>query len=679
LLSGIVTQIACQREDKLFEGTRGRHFRVFPASYCFKKPPKWIMAAELLETTQVYAHCVAKIDAEWVRDIAPQLLKHQYQEPHWSAKQGQVMAYEQTSLYGLVLTEKKHVSFAKIDSKLAYEIFIRSALVEEQLRSNAPFYQYNKQLKKQLFEIEDKSRRRDVIANDEAIYAFYAAIIPEEVVSFAGFEQWRKQAEKNNPRLLFAPESVFQAGNIDDYSEQQFPDHLLWEGVDYALKYRFEPGHIEDGISVRLPVAALNRVPRFRFEWLVPGVLAEKCEALIKTLPKQYRRPLVPIPQTVAQLMPLLTVGDYALETTLAKIIFKKFGVDIPFDAWAKDKLDAYYKVNYQLLDEQGKLIEQSRDLAELIKKHGHKVQQSLNKTIAKSVDKASYTEWAFGDIEQEKVFSQAGSILHSYPALLDEGDKVLLTLTDYAYVQSVVHRKGVIRLAMLKMAEQIKYLRKELLKGNELQLQLSAEYDKKGLLDDLLFASINHTFFAECLPFSGKQFKLLIEKHRAQLVPKAQELESLLRAIVKYDYTIRTQLKNLQGKNIESTIADIEMQRSHLVYSGFIYKTPIANFYDIPRYFASLTIRLERLQGQLQKDIGYTQELQMLWHKLIELSQEHDNIDLLPSAIEYRWMLEEYRVSLFSQQLKTRMPISKKRLEKQWDKVITERRATIL
>ncbi len=679
LLSGLLLNIGFQSEPKMFDGTRNRQFRIFPASWLFKKPPKWIMAGELIETKQLYAHHVAKIDPVWLRDVAKHLLKYSYTEPHWSAKQGQVMAYERSSLYGLVVSDKRQVSYGKIDPGVSREVFIRVALVEEQMRSNAPFFKHNAQLKKQLLDIEEKSRRRDLIVNDEAVFEFYDQLIPDYIVNLAGFEKWRKKAEKETPKLLFANKSIFQAAELGDYSREQFPNRIDWGGVDYALKYRFEPGHAEDGISLRLPVAALNRVPRFLFDWLVPGLLMEKCGALIKSLPKQYRRPLVPVPETVKLLVPQLKMADQSLELALAEIIAKEFGVKIPADAWQAEKLDDYYKMNFQLFDEHGTIIEQSRDLSQLIKKHGHKVQQVLDKRVSRSTEKQVYTHWTFGDIKQQDSFKQSGSLVQSYPAVLDEGDKVSITLTDYAHVQTLVHRKGLIRLAMLALPQQVKYLRKELLRGNDLQLKLSAEYDKDELLNDVIAATFNHTFFADELPFTQKSFEQLIESNRSNMTAKAQELEKLLRSIINDDYDIRQHLAQLNEKNMGDVKADIEAQRSALVYPGFLYQTPANHLYELPRYFRALSIRLERLQGQLAKDKKHTAELAELLACIDELIEESPEAADLPSLIEYRWMIEEYRVSLFSQQLKTKRPISKKRLEKQWQNVLEERRSNIL
>ena len=678
LLSGLLTNIGFQHEPKIFEGTRNRQFRLFPTSHLSRKPPKWVVAGELIETSQLFAHHVARIDPAWLESIARHLLKHSYTEPHWSSRQGQVMAYCRSSLYGLVINDKKRVSFGKIDPQLAHQVFIRQALVEENMDTKARFYQHNAQLRKKLLKIEEKSRRRDLLVNDDAVFDFYQARIPEHIVNQAGFEKWLEQAEKDNPRLLFADESLFLANDLSGYSEAQFPNHIDMNGVDFALRYRFEPGHRQDGVSVRVPVAALNRVPRFRFEWLVPGMLADKCEALIKSLPKQYRRALVPVPETVKRLLPQLSVGDYPLTQALAEAITQTHGQKIPADAWQPDKLEDYYRINYQLLDDKGRIVEESRDLALLLKKHGHKVQQALDNKVAQQQAQQKFNRWAFDDLPKEQEFKQAGSLVKSYPAIQDEGDSVSIRLTDYPHVQAAVHRQGLIRLAMLELAQQTKYLRKELLKGNALQLKLTAEYDRQGLLEDLLQAAFNHTFFAEHQPFSQEGYQALLQKHKASLTAKAMELEKLLKQIVDDDYSIRQQLLKLNDKDFGIIKADIERQRAGLVYPGFMFQTPIDNLFDLPRYFRALRQRLERLQNQLPKDLKHTEELQELQALLDELMQQHQGAEALPEAVQYRWMLEEYRVSLFAQQLKTRYPVSKKRLEKQWQQVLDETRSKI-
>ena len=679
LLSGLLTQIGFLQENKIFDGVRNRQFRVFPASFLSKKPPKWVMAAELIETSQLFAHQVAKVDPLWVQDIGQHLLKYQYSEPHWSIKRGQVMAYQQSALYGLVIEEKKAVAYNTVDADVCHEIFLRSALAEEQMRSNAAFYRHNCNIRKELLAIEEKSRRRDVIASDERIYQFYADKIPTTINNVASFDQWRKDAEKKNPKLLFADISHYQAADVGDGTEDLFPNSITWKDVDYQLRYRFEPGHIEDGISVRLPVALLNRVPRFRFEWLVPGLLAEKCEALLRSLPKQHRRALVPIPDTVHGLMADLQLADMPLHLALAEQLKNKKRINIPADAWQLDTVDDYYRVNFQLLDEKNKILEQSRDLAYLIKHYGHKVQQTLDAKLKNKPEKAFYTRWTFDDIEQQQTFVSGGSHVQSYPAITDEGDKVSIRLTDYAHIQADKHRGGLVRLAMLELSQSVKYLRKELLKSNAIKLKLSGEHDHKLLLDDLIQAAFNHTFFPHALPFTKVDYEKLINDKRSELTKTAQMLEKVLTDVLDWDYKIRQQLNAIKTNNMDDLLSDIQQQRQALFYSGFLYATPFEHLQSLGKYFRAISIRLERMQAQLPKEKQFTDEINAFNEKVEEMEAAYAGSSALTTAIEFRWMLEEYRVSLFAQQLKTKKPISAKRLEKQWQKVLEQRRHNII
>ncbi|CAA0094645.1 Uncharacterised protein [BD1-7 clade bacterium] len=677
LLTGLLTNIGFQAEPKLFDGTRNRKFRLFPTSHLARKPPKWVMAGDLIETSQLYGHNVARIDPEWLLDIAAHLLKHTYFEPHWSTKQNQALAYQKTSLYGLVIEEKKRVSYSQIDPVVSRELFIRSGLVEEQLRTNAAFYRHNRKLRSDIAGIEEKSRRRDLLANDDDIYQFYDQRVPENVTNLASFDRWRKKAEKKEPKLLFADETLFCSSDAGDAVDGQFPDHIDHKDVSYALSYRFQPGHKDDGITVRVPVTTLNRVPRFLFEWLVPGLLMEKCEALLRGLPKQYRRALVPIPQTAARIVPELQASDASLCQSLAAMIKKLNGLDIPPDAWNPEAVDDYYRVQFHLIGEDNETLSRSRDLGYLLKTYGHMVQDALDNKVVKAAE--TYTRWTFGDISKEKEFVQAGSRVKSFPAIKDNGDSVSLTLADYPHVQAQVHRKGLVRLAMLTLPQQVKYLRKEMLRGNELQLKLSAEYDKKQLVEDLITASFNHCFFGGELVFDQDGFESRIKHKRGHLSQIANELEEVVRAVVNDDYNARQALMKLDSKTYSAVIADVEYQRRHLVFPGFVYETPIESLKELPKYYAAMAYRLERLQNQLGKDLKYTAELAEIRQQMDELEEAYPGVLTMESSIKYRWMLEEYRVSLFAQQLKTRFPISKKRLEKQWLGVLTERRDTII
>ncbi|MCK5881286.1 MAG: ATP-dependent RNA helicase HrpA, partial [Sinobacterium sp.] len=456
LLSGFITQVGFQEEPRLYAGTRNRQFRIFPNSYTGRKPPKWIMTGQLLETSQLFAHKVGKIEPQWVEEIASHLLKYNYLEPHFSSKQGQVLVWQTASLYGLLVAEKKRVSYSQIDPAAARELFIKEGLVAELLHSNAPFYQHNKALRKELERLEEKTRRRDLMVSDDVIYDFYNKLLPSDVANFHSLEKWRKQAEKTSPKLLFADKSLFIQTALSGAEGEAFPDSLEWQGVLYPLKYTFQPGQIDDGVTVFVPVESLNRVPKFLFEWLVPGLLLEKCEALLKCLPKALRKKIVPIPDTLQKIMPLLSRTDEPLVTALAKALKRTHNMNISHDDWQLDRLDDYYKITITLLDEHQKpekntkggkvivkakaanntpdvshVLEQSKDLALLIKKHGDKVQQRLNQQLdTEEKGNKEYTRWDFNDVQKEQMVKTAGTHLKSFPAIEDIGHAVKLSLT---------------------------------------------------------------------------------------------------------------------------------------------------------------------------------------------------------------------------------------------------------
>ena len=669
LLSGLILNAGFQHEKRLFTGTRNRIFRIFPSSYLTKKPPKWIMAAELIETSQLYAHTVAQIEPEWLYEAAEHLLKLHYFEPHFSARQGQVMAWQQASLYGLVIAEKKRVNYAQIDAQLAREIFIRSGLVEEQLQSKAKFYQHNKKLRQSIEKLEEKSRRRDLLISDNVLFDFYQQHIPQHVNTQKTLEHWLKTAAPNDTKKLFADSALFTAATVDD-AQAQFPEKIHWQNIDYRLRYRFEPGHPEDGLSVEIPVAILNRVPHFLFDWLVPGMLEEKAEALLKTLPKQYRRQIVPIPDTVAGLMADLKPQDQALSVVLADLLKKKKGISIPLDAWQPEQLDSWYKANIRLLDEHGKLLAQSRDLASLIEQYAGHVQQALEKESSSEEKPQFYTSWDFPDLKKQHHFKQAGSQLMAYPAIADQGDKVSLVLCDYPPIQAATHQQGLIRLAMLTLVQQHKYLRKELLKGNALQLKLGTGFDKPTLLDDLLNSIFQQTFFKEGLVWEKAAFVQRIEKYKGQLISNAQAIEKLLIDIIEQDYNVRAALSKADKKLYNASLKDIEQQRQALFIENFFSQVPYQYLACYPRYLKAMQQRIERLGAQAPKDQQATEELQQLQQRWQQVCDQHPQSIQLAPMVEYRWLLEEYRVSLFAQQLKTRVPVSRKRLDALWQDI---------
>ncbi len=665
LLTGFAAQVGLKEERSLYQGTRNRQFRLFPGSGLYKKSPKWVMVAELLETSQLFGHRAAKIEPQWIVEAAPQLLKFDYLEPHFSRKQGRVVAYQKTSLYGLTLEDKRIVGYSQFDKILSRELFIRQGLVEEQLQSKLKFYLHNKQLREEVELLEEKQRRRDLLVNDEDIFLFYDERLPDTIHNLKSLEAFCKKNKE--AKSLFASRDDFL--QADESDSDDFPSSVTVDHVTYKLSYRFQPGKEDDGLCVRLPLASLNRVPRFYFDWLVPGLLREKVEALLKTLPKQLRKQLVPIPDTVNKIMPYLTQGDVSLVETLCKVIRSVKGIVLESSDFQPEKLDNFYLARFELRDEHNQVITQSRDLSTLLRAHGGKVQKALDKKMDKAQTKPD-TRWTFGEIPKEKHFKQSGSLLTSFPALEDCGEGVRVKWMDSITQQRVVHREGLVKLAQLYLPQQIKYLRKQLFASNKKQLQLTAAFDLDELREDLLKAAVNLCFFAKALPFDQAAFEKLINEKKSALTDTTNKLAKIVEGVLESDYAIRQQLNALTSKNYELIVKDVSRQRKALVFSGFIYATPIDYLDELPRYFKALQTRLEKLGQQLAKDVKQTPELLMLTERMVEVFKQYPELRDDEALIKYRWMMEEYRVSVFAQSLKTKYPISLKRLDKQWREV---------
>ncbi len=710
LLTGFMTQIGFQEEPKLFNGVRNRQFRVFPSSYVAKKPPKWIMAAQLIETSQLFAHKVGKIEPEWVAELGQHLLKYQHAEPHFSSKQGQVLVWQTASLYGLKVEERKRVSYSQVDQVAARELFIREALVAEQLRSALRFYQHNRNLREEAETLEEKGRRRDIVVSDEVIYEFYNQLLPKQIFNAKALEKWVKGLDKKNEQKLFAPRHIFiQEDQLSGLDQDAFPDHIEWQGVRYPLKYSFNPGQENDGVSVIVPIESLNRVPKFLFEWLVPGLLPEKVEALLKCLPKSQRKKLVPLPETVKQILPKLKIADVSLSLAMAEAIKQTHNVTISHDDWQLDKLDNYYQMTivvtgqstdsersnksaFKHKPQQKKLsekpskkmlknaeLDRSKSLRELISKHGDKVQKSLEAEVKQNTEQKLYKRWEFGDLEAKKLIRKGQASIQSYPAIKDKGDAVEVTLCDYPHTQAATHLKGLCRLTQLNLASLFKYIRKEVLKGNQFSLTMPPELQVQALKDDLMLASIRHVFFYEHQPFSQSSFESLLSKHKQDLTGFALDIDKMLKSLFEADHQLRVQISKHSGSNFQASIADIQEQRHRLLYPGFLFATERDYLFELPRYFAAILARVERLSGNLNKDKQCLDELQEYRQRQDQLLEQWPDVINLPEFVQFRWMVEEYRVSLFAQRLKTKYPISAKRLEKQWQLVIDEKNAKII
>ncbi len=707
LLTGLLDNIGNFSKEKTndYFGARNRRFHIFPGSSQFKKKPQWLLAGELLETSKLYAHTIASIETDWVLSVAQHLVKRQHVEPHYDARSGQVMAYEKVSLYGLVLRDKKPVSFGRIKPVESREVFIRAALVEgrysehkrikhkvKNAKPDKHFFAWQQHLLKELHELEAKSRRRDIIVDDEVLYEFYNRRLPEDILNLDGFEAWRESVEKSDPRLLFIERSALMQRSDAHIEAAQFPDSLEMGGIRVPVMYHFDPTHRDDGVTIKVPVSALHLLSEDRLEWLVPGLLAEKATAMIKALPKQWRKQFAPVPSTVEKILPKLVMGSTttnsnytpkvrALREVLAEQLYRYKNIEIPAECWQEQSLDSYYQFNIHVLDERGKLMDQGRDLSVLRERYRDHVQGQLQ-TVGNNFEQSKLTSWSFGILPKTHLLQQNGLEIRVYPGLADNGDSVDLKLYDNDQEAGANSLRGMVRLAILNQVQTVKYLRKNLLKNKDIGLTVVDMGNRDSVIDDIISAAVRQTCFDESSSNettdirNEQDFIMAVDKAKSQWVERAEHIASLLVQSLNSVVGIKKQAK--QSKNVLTiayAMSDINKQLAGLFYRGCLYSTPYEWLQQYPRYLKAIGQRLEKVPMNINQDRAHIAQLEPLYARLEELltvSNTDNSTDVfygLPKQLQqYRWMLEELRVSLFAQALTTRVPVSVKRLNKQWE-----------
>ncbi|MCB1678449.1 MAG: ATP-dependent RNA helicase HrpA [Halioglobus sp.] len=672
LLSGLLDNIAQLHEGREYLGSRNRKLQIFPGSSQARKRPQWLVAAEIVETSRVYARQVAAIDPQWLIDINPSLLKRHYHEPRWQPRSGRVMAWERLSLYGLVIADKRPVHYGPLAPQDSRELFIREALVAGRYRQPPAFLRHNQRLVRELEELESRTRRRDILVDEQVLFEFYDQRLPADICTTRRLQVWLKREPRARRELQMTREQLL-AHDPGVAVGEQFPDSLQWHDMRFALSYRFEPGGASDGVSVTVPVALLNRVPRHRFDWLVPGLLREKCIQLVKGLPKEKRKQLVPVPDAVDRALSHLQPDDVELTQALAHCFAELHGIGLRREDWALEKLDDYYRMNVRVVDAAGALLEQGRDLAALVQRYARDTRAQINAAGSDSPAREGLSSWDFDTLPRQWRLRQAGIDILSYPALVDRGETVSIELCDYPGSAYLRHRLGVLRLLRLASAQQVKYLRKQLLRGNEFNLVLAgAALARDALLEDLIDAGfVNAMGLQDALPYTRAAFHELLTQGRPALVTCANELEVLLLDSLRMLAEVRHKQAALPVQACRSGCEDMDAQQRALFWPGFLRDTPREWLAQYPRYVKALYHRAERLRGQIPRDQQHTQMLQALTTPLLDAQRRHpDLLQLCSAAAQYRWLLEELRVSLFAQHLGTRQAVSKKRLQAQWQVV---------
>ncbi|MBF0368993.1 MAG: ATP-dependent RNA helicase HrpA [Magnetococcales bacterium] len=674
ILAGLAGHVGLKSEKHEFTGTREMRFHIFPASNLFKKPPLWVVAGELVETSRLYARTVAAIEPEWIEMVAGHLCKKSHSDPHWEKKEGRVVAFERVTFQGLVIIPRRRIHFGPIDPKMARELFIRQALIRGEMRSNAPFFVHNQKLLQEIEELESKSRRRDLMVDEEALVPFFDERLPPEITDVRHFDRWRKQAERKTPRLLFFTREQLMRHAGSGITEDLYPGHLRVAGREYPLEYHFDPGKGGDGLSVRVPLALLNQLPPAPFEWLVPGFLPEKIVALLKLLPKSLRKPLVPLPHTVEKIMPHLKPGRDPLCQALGFAIKQVRGMEISPEAWREDELADHLRINFLVFDpKDGRTVVQGRDLQAIKLSQGGEAKASFQKLPKADFEREKITRWDFDRLPERASFPTEQGEVEGFPALRDEGSRVSLRLMDDPIQAQLSHKEGLIRLFMLQLSQQMRHLGNSVPKDRTLCQAHATLGPCSALKEDILRKGIERVFLPDGSPEirDGETFQSRLQKGRAHIVTETEKTARLAGSILTPYHGLTKILAHPKSPAIRSAVPEIREHLTHLIAPGFMRHTPERWLKHLPRYLKGISLRLERLNHAPTKDTAKKALIRPLWKVCLERMARHQkNGTHDPELILYRWMLEEFRVSLFAQELGTSVPVSEKRLNQQWIKV---------
>lgn len=678
LLSGLLSNLGMKQGSKSSEylGTRNSHFHIFPGSALFRKPPKWIMAAEQVETSRRYARVVAQIQPEWVEKAAAHLLKQGYSEPHWEKKRGQVAAYARITLFGLPIVPRRKINYGPINPLEAREIFIRSALVDQDFHTRAPFWRHNQQLISSIEQMEHKARRRDLLVDQQVIYDYYDQRIPAGIYSTAQFEKWLRKATADQPKLLHMRERDLLATQAGDIT-RGFPDAMEVDGLKLPLAYHFDPGHQADGVTLKIPQSVLNQVSEERCEWLVPGLLRERVIALLKSLPKALRKSFVPVPEYADACLEAMIASDKPLTRALGEQLEKLTGVYVAEDAWLGGRVDDHLQMNFVVLDEEGKQIGAGRDLPTLKRRYGSQGDERFHVAQESGLERDGVSDWDFGPLPERVELQRGGITLPGFPALVELDGGVAVRIVDSHAHARYAHRLGLGRLLMLKLARDMRYLRRNIPDLQKMRLQYARvaplpelpDIAGQDLEQELLRLIVERTFLDGRAEIRDREtFLQRIDTCKSQLVETANETTRLAAEILQGYQQVSRQLDGCNQINWMSSLSDMRQQLDRLVFKGFLRAIPPDQLAHIPRYLNALSRRIGKLGHAAGRDQQLMRQMAPLYEQWLERDrhergrQRHDE-----RLEEIHWMLEELRVSLFAQELKTACPVSVKRIEKRW------------
>ncbi len=675
ILCGLLSHVAVNDRGREFMSTRNRRVFIFPTSGQVKKPPKWMVAASLMETTKQYALNVAKIDPTWIAPLAQHLVNSSYSEPFYHLRSGQVMAKRRQTLFGLTIADNEKVQYGKVNPDEAYTVFLQQALVEEGYRGTGTFHAANRRLLDELQALEDRIRRRDLVADELTVQRFYHDRVPNTLCNLADFEKWRSVAEDKNPELLQMTQEDLLSRAIDGQELAQFPSSLDYQENCYVLRYRFEPEHSEDGVSAIIPLALLHELPRHLFEWLVPGMLRDKCITLLKSLPKHLRRQLVPVPATVDLILRGLNAQNRPLIDVLGEQIQRHFGLIVAVTDWNVQRLDPWYLMNFILLDEQGQIVASSRNAVQLQNDYKVQISASIQQAGEGSYTRSGLKKWDFDELPKEVTLQNGPLSITAWPALRDCGDSVALELMDDPHIALATSRDGQLRLALLKSRDTVRYLAKNLLRGHDLALAAAGLAKRERIVDALISAAVNEALFsAGTVVRHRDEFEACHVAGAGRIVDIAQLQAGLLADLLSDLNRIRRTMGDLKG-DAAYIKEDVNRQLKGLLSPESLAISQSPALRNYARYVRALTIRLDKWPLQMSRDRDYTNQLALFLDPYYAALQQQQCLpELVRDAVDaFGWQIEELRVSLFAQQLKTPRPVSSKRLATAWSRIASE------
>ncbi|MEY9210641.1 RNA helicase HrpA [Thermobifida halotolerans] len=672
LLSGLLSHIGLKDPEKHeYVGARGARFAIFPGSALFKKQPRWVMSAELVETSRLWARVNARIEPEWVEELAGHLVKRTYSEPHWEKNRGAVMAHERVTLYGVPIVTQRRVDYGRIDPRVARELFIRHALVQGEWDTRHAFFHANRRLLEEVEDLEHRARRRDILVDDETLFDFYDQRVGADVVSARHFDSWWKRTRREHPHLLDFDRSMLVSPAAGDVTEEDYPDFWQQGEHRFRLTYQFEPGDAADGVTAHIPLKVLNQVTAEGFEWQIPGLREELVTALMRSLPKAVRRSFVPVPDHARSVLKRLRPRSEPLLEALSRELTAMGGPRVTVDDWQWERVPDHLRMTFRAVDDRGRALAEAKDLEELRRRLQPRLREAISAEAA-GIERTGLTSWDFGPLPRTFERRTAGHVVKGYPALVDEGTSVGVRIFDNEAAQRRAMTEGTRRLLMLTVPSPAKFLQGHLSNQGKLVFSRSPHGSVAALFDDCVACGVDSLVAESGGPvWDPESFAKLREHVRVNLVERVMAIVAAVERILAMAQRLEKRLRSTTSLAVLPSIADIQGQLAELVGPGFVTAAGYRRLGDLPRYLRAIEVRLDRLPDNPRRDQVNTakvEQMRQAYQRLLDRlppgvppGPEHENI---------RWMLEELRISYFAQEVGTAYTVSDKRILRAIDEV---------